>query len=98
MKIYTAKTLFSGDVIQKPSNILYVGVPGGMSYTSKVNFAKEKNFIVKHGEEEMKIANWHKAEAFRKFDDFQGRGTYTLGYFEWKPIKQETVIEQWQNE
>jgi len=33
----------------------------------------------------MQIENWHRAEAYRKFDDLNGRGTYTLAYWEWKP-------------
>ena len=91
-KVYYAKTLFSGQVIQKNSAILYVGIPGGMNYESKSNFSKEKNFPVIYDGKKMIIANWHKAEAFRKFDDFNGRGTYTLAYFQWKPIVEEEPV------
>lgn len=85
-KVYYAKTLFSGQVIQKDPKILYVGIPGGMNYESKSNFSKEKNFPVIYDGKKMIIENWHRAEAFRKFDDFNGRGTYILAYFVWKPI------------
>lgn len=87
-RVYPAKTLFSGSVVGKDTDKNYVGIPGGQNYISKNDFSKEKNFTVRYGEDEMKIANWHKAEAFRKFDDLQGRGNYLLAYFEWKPIKQ----------
>ncbi len=83
-KIYNAKTLFSGVVVGKEDK-KFVGIPGGMNYESKQDFCNEKNFSVLYNGEKMIIPNWHKAEAFRKFDDFQGRGQYTLGYFEWSP-------------
>src|SRR3990167_1249057 len=95
-KIYHAKTLFSGQVIQKDPAILYVGIPGGMNYESKSNFSKEKNFPVIYDGKKMIIANWHKAEAFRKFDDFNGRGTYALAYFQWKPIVETEPVSTFQ--
>ncbi len=87
-KIYKARTLFHGSVVGKDPTVLFVGIPGGQNYESNNNFSKEKNFIVDFEGKRMTIKNWHKAEAFRKFDDLQGRGTYTLAYFQWKPIEE----------
>jgi len=84
MKTYNAHTLFSGVVVGKEDK-KFVGVPGGQNYESKSDFSSEKNFKVYYNGDVMFIKNWHRAEAFRKFDDQQGRGTYTLAYFEWKP-------------
>jgi hypothetical protein len=83
-KVYVAKTLFRGVVVGK-EDVDFVGIPGGQNYQSKHDYSSEKNFIVVHDGKSMKIKNWHKAEAFRKFDDFNGRGNYTLAYFAWKP-------------
>ena len=84
MKIYNAKTLFSGVVVGKEDK-KFVGIPGGQNYVSKNDFSSEKNFKVIYNNQVMFIKNWHKAEAFRKFDDRDGRGTYILAYFEFKP-------------
>ena len=88
MKIYIAKTLFSGGTIGKDPNARYVAVPGGQNFPTKSNFAKEKKFKVIHEEQFMIIENWHKANAIRTFDDMNGRGQYKLAYFEWKPFKE----------
>ena len=87
MKTYNAKTLFSGVVVGKEDK-KFVGIPGGQNYESKSDFSSEKNFKVTYNGEVMFIKNWHKAEAFRKFDDRDGRGQYTLAYFEWKPYRE----------
>ncbi len=97
-KTYFAKTLFTGQVIQKDPAFMYVGVPGGQNYESKADFSSEKNFIVVYDNKRMVIKNWHRAEAFRKFDDFNGRGTYTLAYHKWEPIVEPSLTDQWQNE
>lgn len=87
-RVYTAKTLFDGmKAIGKEG--LYVGVPGGQQYETIANYSKVKNFYVEHNGERMLIENWHKADGFRKFDDMQGRGTYTLAYFKWNPEPKE---------
>ena len=85
-KIYFAKTLFSGAVVGKDPKTLYIGIPGGQQYKTEQNFSKEKNFKVMYNGEKMIIENWHKADAYRKFDDISGRGLYTLAYFLWNPI------------
>jgi hypothetical protein len=90
-KVYYAKTLFDGKVVGKDGG-LYVGVPGGQQYSTKENFSSEKDFSVIYQGKKMVIPNWHRAEAFRKFDDRAGRGTYTLGYFLWKPLEEEYIF------
>lgn len=74
-KHYIAKTLFPGSVIGKEGN--YVAIP-------------EKGFkgspiLVKYDGKEMLIKDWLRADSYRRFPDKWGRGTYTLGYFKWKP-------------
>lgn len=86
MKTYKAKSLFTGYKIGLVNSNLYVGVPGKQSYPHKENFEDEKNFEVIYMDKKMKIRSWKKAQAYHTFDDFQGRGTYTLAYFQWKPI------------
>ena len=86
--IYRAKTLFSGSVIGKDPDTLYIGVPGGQNYKSDHNFSSAKNFTVYYNDQKMVIKNWHKNDAIRTFDDMQGRGNYKLAYFLWKPIKE----------
>ena len=94
MKIYKARTLFSGMVIGR-GNKKFVGVPGAMTYKSHEDFAKEKGFIVEYQGTQMKIEDWYKAESFRKFEDRSGRGSYTLAYFEWQPTIQQ--VKMWDN-
>ena len=68
-------TLFSGSVIGKTG--FYVAIPEKGFKGSKI--------MVEHDGEYMQIENWLKADAFRRFPDKWGRGTYTLGYFKWNP-------------
>lgn len=81
MKIYNAKTLFDGHVINK--NGKYVAIP-----------STYKKFKIKatYNGETMIIDNWNNADGYRKFADKFGRKDeygkttqYTLGYFRWKP-------------
>lgn len=74
-KVYRPKTLFDGKVIGKTG--YYVAVPE-KGY-------KGKTIKVIYKGVEMIIKNWLKAESFRRFPDKWGRGTYTLGYFLFKP-------------
>lgn len=75
MKIYKAKTLFSGSVIGK------VG-----SYAAAPDHFKGQPFIIEHDGKLMRVEDWEKADGFRVFaDKFNREKNYTLGYFEWKP-------------
>lgn len=74
-KQYRAKTLFSGRSLNLEG--MYVAVPDKF---------KNDRIEVLFEEKRMVIENWHKAEAYRRFDDKFGRGTYTLGYFKWNPM------------
>lgn len=93
MKVYTAKTLFSGSVIGKDKELKLVGVPGGQNFESKSNYAKEKKgFKVEHEGKYMFIKNWHNNLGIRTFDDYSGRGNYKLAYFEWKPDQIDEIV------
>ena len=72
---YNVRKLFDGHVIGKEG--LYVAVPDKLK-NDKIKVSYDGQFML--------IENWHKAEAYRKFDDKWGRGNYTLGYFKWEPI------------
>jgi acyl CoA:acetate/3-ketoacid CoA transferase alpha subunit len=75
MKHYKARTLFIGSVIGKTG--MYVAIPEKGFKGSKIE--------VEFKGQKMIIENWLKADAYRRFPDKWGRGTYTLGYFEWNP-------------
>lgn len=74
MKQYKARTLFNGGVIGKQG--IYVAIPEKGFKGTKIE--------VEHNGEKMIIENWLKADAFRRFPDKWGRGTYSLGYFKWQ--------------
>jgi hypothetical protein len=93
LKYYQAKTLFNGMVIGKEG--LYIAVPDKL---------KAYKIKVRHNGHYMIIDKWLNADGFRKFPDKFGRKDvngntkqYTLGYFLWKPIKEQTVIDNWMN-
>lgn len=73
IKHYRARTLFNGAVIGKEGK--YIAVPEKGYKNCKID--------VEWGSKHMIIDNWLKADAFRRFPDKWGRGTYTLGYFRW---------------
>jgi len=74
MKFYRARTLFDGSVIGKSGK--YVAVPE--------KGLKGHKITVEYGGNHMIIDDWLKADAFRRFPDKWGRGTYSLGYFKWQ--------------
>jgi len=78
-KFYKVKTLFSGSVINKVGT--YIAVPE-KGY-------KGNPIIAEYEGNKMIIKNWLKADAFRRFPDKWGRGTYALGYFKWVPDEEE---------
>ena len=75
VKHYKAKSLFSGNVIGKEG--MYIAVPekGYKGHQIEAEYRGQK----------MIIKNWLKADAYRRFPDKFGRGTYTLGYFKFVP-------------
>lgn len=75
VKEYKVKTLFNGKVIAKIGKFIAVPEKGYKQY----------HIIARFGDKTMFIKRWLDAVAFRRFPDKWGRGTYTLGYFEWKP-------------
>lgn len=75
VKHYRAKSLFSGSVIGLPGN--YVAIP-------EKGYKKYK-IVVSYNGVTMTIPDWLKADAYRRFPDKWGRGTYTLGYFKFTP-------------
>lgn len=73
MKVYGAKTLYSGEVIGVSASHL-VGVPEKKGFTHVV-FQGDKMTL-----------NEKKILGYRTFDDKFGRDkTYRLAYYEWKP-------------
>lgn len=75
IKYYKAKSLVPGSVIKKEG--LYVAIPGKGFKGCKIE--------VEFKGIKMIVDNWMKAEAYRRFPDKWGRGTYTLGYFKFVP-------------
>ena len=73
LKHFRARSLVPGHVIGKTG--WYVAVPG-KGY-------KDSRIEVEWQGVKMIIENWMHAEAYRRFPDKWGRGTYTLGYFPW---------------
>lgn len=80
-KIYRIKRLIDGRVIGKEG--LYVAIPE-RGY-------KDKRIIVQNGDKMMVVEDWLRAEAFRRFPDKWGRGTYTLAYFKFNEMYQEQL-------
>jgi len=85
-KTYSARTLFDGSVIGKQGK--YVAIPD-----------KFKGFRIEVllNDEKMIIEKWLNADGYRKFPDKFGRKDalgntvqYTLGYFKWIPMIEET--------
>ena len=77
-RTYRIKRLIDGRVIGKEG--LYVAIPE-RGY-------KDKKIVVRNGDKMMVVDDWLKADAYRRFPDHWGRGTYTLGYFKFKEIPQ----------
>jgi len=75
IKKYKAKTLFNGSTIGKVG--LYVAIPEKGFKNCKIEVEYQGRI--------MTVEYWLKAEAFRRFPDKWGRGTYTLGYFKFVP-------------
>ncbi len=98
MKKYTIKKIISGRVIGLEGQ--YVAVPD-MDYDRDISYNDGEPFIVSYKNETMIIRDWKKAATYRTFGDRLKRGTYRLGYFEWKgntekrsnkkPLKAETA-------
>ena len=74
-KEYEPKALIDGKVIGKIGYFVAIPEKG----------YKKNHIIVRFKDETMFIKRWLDAVAFRRFPDKWGRGTYTLGYFKWKP-------------
>jgi hypothetical protein len=75
IKHYKARSLVPGGVIGKTG--YYVAIPdkGYKNCQIEVEWQGVKKVVTD---------NWMKAEAYRRFPDQFGRGTYTLGYFKWE--------------
>jgi len=75
-KIYDAKSIIDGKAIGKPG-AYYVAIPE--------KYKGFKIFVFFDGKAK-EIGDWMQAEAYRRFPDKFGRGTYTLAYFLWKKM------------
>jgi len=81
-KIYNAESIFPGEKIGKPG-AWYVAVPE--------SYKGFKICVYYNGKAKM-YDDWLKADAYRRFPDKWGRGTYTLAYFKWEEYQQDNKL------
>ena len=81
IRSYIIQRLIDGRVIGKEG--WYVAIPE--------HGYKGKRILVRNGDKMMVVDNWLKADAYRRFPDHWGRGTYTLAYFKFNEMYPEQL-------
>jgi hypothetical protein len=81
MKTYIIKKLIDGSRIHLTGT--FVGVPD-IDWDRDIKYNDGQPFLVRYENKEMVIQDFKEAKTYRTFQDREGRGSYILGYFEWK--------------